>query len=219
MRLHGVLCANLRSLTRKAEVGKFYNPPPFCNTGGPEHFRKEWNKMDHSNIPDMETFLHKHGYEISRNTRCSLAYKAVTNVGCLHIDDNILKIMGAEIAVLIALFIETKEIASMHDDPHYAAYYENETERKLSQMDKYHKDDEGNVWFTLPLKKIREKTFFSIETIKEHIQLLKSINLLKVEKEKRFKKYLTWYYISDSAYAGMMYYCAWKAGDTMPWEK
>lgn len=167
----------------------------------------------------METFLKEHWQEINEDVKEKMHYNNVS-MDEIRIQPAILQTMGAEIAILISLFSEIDYIASItYGNPYDDGYYANKAERKLEEMDKYHEDSKGDIWFTFPLKTIQQKTLFPMNTIKKHIKFLASIKYLQIKKEKRFAKTLTWYYISESAYAGMRYYCGWKAKDVFPWKK
>lgn len=202
----------------RAEVGKFYKPPLFFNNGGPEGF-SERRKVEMNDIPNMETFLEENWLKISEDIKEKINWNS-SGMDRLFLDSNILKIMGPEIAIIVALFLEAKNYMEEEcGNPHYDGYYKNKAERQLKEMDKYYKDSKGNVWITLPLKTIQQRTNFPINTIKKHIRFLKSINLIKVKTEKRLEKNLTWYFMPKSAYAGIVYYCGWKAGDVLPWKR
>ena len=171
------------------------------------------------NAPNMETFIKLHENKITPDIREKVAWNSC-GMDRIIIDPNILKIMGAETAVVISLMIEAKQIAEdTYGNSSYNHYYSHPAQRELDEIDKYHKDAQGNIWFTYPLRKMQKRTLFPLEKIREVIKFLQSINFIKIEKEKRFKKSVTWYYIPAAAHTGMVYYCAWKARDVLPWKK
>ena len=170
-------------------------------------------------LPNMETFMKVYEKKITPDIREKVTWNRF-GMDKITIDSNILKIMGTETSVIISLMIEAKQIAEdTYGNSGYDHYYLHPAERKLDEIDKYHEDKQGNIWFTYPLRKMQEKTLFPLEKIREVIKLLQSINFLKIEKEKRFKKSVTWYYIPAAAHTGIVYYCAWKARDVLPWKK
>lgn len=172
-----------------------------------------------NDTPNMETFLEEHWQEISEDLKEKVFWNSC-GMDQIIINPAILQIMGVEIAILIPLFLEASYIASTtYGNPYDDGYYASKAERKLDEMDKYHEDDEGNIWFTFPLKTIQQKTLFPLSTIKKHIKFLQSIKFLQIQKEKRFEKTFTWYHISKSAHTGMIYYCGWKSRDVLPWKK
>lgn len=169
--------------------------------------------------PDMKTVLDKHWEEIPNTVKEKVACNTIINEG-IHVNPNILKVMGAEIALIFPLLVEASQYANdIYENPSYDGYYKNEAERELDEMDKYQKDSDGNVWFTLPLKKIKNRTGFTISAITTALKSLRTIGVLEIRKETRFNKKLLWYYLPRNASNGMLYYCAWKAGDKFPWQK
>jgi len=170
-------------------------------------------------LPNMETFMKVYEKEITSDIHEKIAWN-LCGMDRIVIDSNILKIMGTETAVIISLMIEAKQIAEdTYGNSGYDHYYLHPAERKLDEIDKYHEDKQGNIWFTYPLRKMQERTRFPLKKIREIIKFLQSINFIKIEKEKRFKKSVTWYYIPTASCTSMLYYCAWKAGDILPWKK
>ena len=139
----------------------------------------------------------------------------------IRIQPAILQTMGAEIAILISLFSEIDYIASItYGNPYDDGYYANKAERKLEEMDKYHEDSKGDIWFTFPLKNNSTKDIVPYEHHKKTYQIFGVYKIPSNKKRKKgLQKTLTWYYISESAYAGMRYYCGWKAKDVFPWKK